>query len=252
MNIRDPHESFSVADYIREAKRVEREIRERGNRPLFTGGTGMYLDRLLNGLFEGPEADWDLRNRLKEEAEEIGRQALHDRLARVDPERADEIHPNDRRRVIRALEVYEKTGRPMSELQKEARREAETYEHRVVLLKWPRDVLYRRIEERVEHMMDRGWVKEAKALKGLHPPPGKHVMQAVGYREIFKYLEGELEYAEMVAEIKQAHRNLAKRQLTWFRNLDHPVREVDLSDETDMDEIVECVKAELQKSNSDE
>ena len=241
INIRDPHEDFSVADYISEAKQVEQTLRENGKRPLFVGGTGMYLNRLVNGLFDGPEADWELRDELKQEADEKGSDALHDRLKDVDPERADEIHPNDLRRIVRALEVYRKTGRPMSELQDEAAERAARFDHRIAVLNWPRETLYERINERVEDMLERGWLEEARKLKQLDPPPGRHVMQAAGYQQLFEYIDGDLDWEETVEEIKQEHRQLAKRQLTWFRSLDAPVEWVELQKGDSVDEAVEPV-----------
>jgi len=253
VNVREPHESFSVAEYIRRVEEIEEQIRGRERRPLFVGGTGLYLERLLNGLFEGPEADWDLRERLKKEAEERGREALHERLAEVDPERASEIHPNDRRRVVRALEVFEKTGRPMSALQEEARRDARCYDHRVALLLWPRETLYERINARVERMIEEGWVEEARRLRERKPLPGKHVLQAVGYSEIFEYLDGERTREEMIEAIKTEHRNLARKQLTRFRNLDHPVRRVEPESDDTVDEVAQRVLERLSgRSGADE
>ncbi len=248
INVREPHEEFSVAEYIDEAKHVERRLRERGKRPLFVGGTGMYLDRLVNGLFDGPDADWSLREKLKQRAEEEGSDVLHERLQEVDPDRADEIHPNDQRRIIRALEVHEKTGRPMSELIREASERAARYDHRIGVLKWPREVLYRRINERVERLMEQGWLDEARRLKNRDPEPGRQVLQAAGYKQLFEFLEDEKDLDEAIEEIKQEHRNLAKRQMTWFRSLDAPVEWIELEEGLSTEDVVEQVLSVFQET----
>ncbi len=246
LNIKEPHESFSVADYIHLAEKREEAIRQRDHLPLYTGGTAMYMKRLVHGLFEGPEADWDLRETLKEKAAEEGRAHLHRQLAEVDPERAEEIHPNDLRRVVRALEVYKKTGRPMSELIRESKEEAQKVDNRIIVLHWPREVLYKRINKRVDRMIERGWLDETRQLLQREPAPGKHIMQAAGYRVLVRFIQGEINLEEAIEQIRTEHRNLAKKQLTSFRNLNYPVYEVDPSEFEDLSEVAEQVRTHFQ------
>lgn len=246
LDVVEPHESFTVADYIHRAEDVEESIRNRNRMPMFFGGTAMYLQRLLEGLFDGPEADWTFRDQLKEEAEEAGSKYLHEKLQQVDPDRAEEIHPNDQRRIIRALEVYEKTGRPMSELIRESQEEAAQYDHRVACLKWPREILHERISERVQKMIDRGWMEEVQKLREMDPPPGQEAWQAAGYREIIAYLEDKRTLEETIEQIEAAHRQLARHQMTWYRNLEEHIHWVPLKADMSLEEIATQVQTVLE------
>jgi tRNA dimethylallyltransferase len=223
LDVLDPWESASVAWWLAEAARCCREISARGRRPLIVGGTPLYLKALLYGLFEGPPADEALRGRLTREAEVAGPQALHQRLASVDPVSAARLHPNDVRRVVRALEVWELTGRPISAWQTQWRADRPASDPgappRVLYLDLPRPVLYRRIDERVRRMIDEGWVEEVRGLRRLGRPLGREAAQALGYKEMFDYLDGKTALEETVTQIQQRSRQFAKRQLTWFRNL---------------------------------
>ncbi len=196
---------------------------KRGKKPLFVGGTPLYLKALLYGLFEGPPADADLRERLGREAETSGRQALHERLARVDSATAARVHANDVRRVIRALEVWEITGRPISRWQQQWKTEGQSSKvrsgNRCLCLDMPREELYERINARVERMIATGLVDEARNLLQLPNPLSREAAQAVGYKEIFQHLEGRATLSEAVSRIQKRSRNFAKRQLAWFRHL---------------------------------
>jgi tRNA dimethylallyltransferase len=215
----EPHEEFSVAQYLQAAAARVAEIRVRGRTPLFAGGTPLYLKALLRGLSTGPEPDWELRRRLLDEAAAGGSVALHRRLQAVDPQAAARLHPNDTRRLARALEVYERSGRPISagQTQFAAGRRAE--DCRVFVLQWPREELHRRIELRVEAMLAAGWIDEVRRL--LDDPRGwsRTARQAVGYPEVAAYVRGERSLADTIALVKTRTRQFAKRQLTWFRSL---------------------------------
>lgn len=241
VDIVEPDASFSVADYVRRAENVEEEIRERGLEPLFVGGTPMYLKRMLEGLFDGPEADWGFRNQLKETAEERGRPHLHKKLKQVDPERARDIHPNDMRRVIRALEVYEKTGTPMSEHLRQSRREARRYDIRAVCLLWDRRELHRRIENRVDRMLEKGFQEEVRNLLDREDPPGKQALQACGYSEMIEYLEGHITREEMKQDMISSHRQLVRKQMTWFRNMEEHLQFLEMKMDTPVDRAVQQV-----------
>jgi tRNA dimethylallyltransferase len=236
VDIVDPEDEFSVAQYVEAAARAVAEIRARGNEPLFVGGTPLYLKSLLRGLFDGPPADWHLRNEIEKELVQIGPQALYDRLTQVDPVAASHIHPRDTRRLIRALEVYRATGEPIShqQLQFEDGRPAE--ECRVFVLRRRREELHQRIEARIESMVQTGLVDEVRRLIESGHELGRTARQAVGYREALEHQAGQYELEEMVARIKARTRRFAKRQGTWFRSLSE-CRFVDIAGEVDADAV---------------
>jgi tRNA dimethylallyltransferase len=209
-----PEESFSVGRYCAMAMEAIAGIQARGKRPLLVCGTPLYLKGLLWGLFEGPGADLALRRRLRREAAEAGVPALHGRLAAVDPASAERIDPNDLRRVERALEVHELTGKPISSLQDQFRA-APRLPHVIVGLNRPRAQLYERIDRRVDQMMAAGLPAEVRGLLGRL---GLQAGQAVGYKEMAAHLRGELSLEEAVALIKRNSRRFAKHQLTWMRH----------------------------------
>jgi tRNA dimethylallyltransferase len=216
----DPWESSSVAWWLERAGQCCRDIEGRGKRVLFVGGTPLYLKALLRGLFDGPPGDEALRRHLAEEAEQGGRQALHDRLARVDPVAAARLHPNDLRRVVRALEVWQLTGRPISAWQTQwAGGPGPFPGDRVLCLDVPRPELYARIDARVRQMIAAGWVEEARALRRLPRPLSREAAQALGYKEVFEHLDGRASLEETVGRIQTRTRQFAKRQLSWFRHL---------------------------------
>lgn len=219
LDLRDPHEEFSVAEYLQEAQRAVSEIQERGKIPLFVGGTPLYLKTLLRGLFEGPPADWGLRHKLAEQARLAGPSSLHAELAKVDPAAAAKLHPGDARRIIRALEVHRLTGRPISELQQEFSHARAAEECRVFVLDWPRAELYARIEARVQAMYDAGLVEEVRGLLAQPLGLGRTARQALGYRETLEHLEGARGLSETIALVATRTRQFARRQLTWFRSL---------------------------------
>jgi len=215
VDILDPSESFSVARYVNLACAAVRDIAARGRVPLFVGGTALYLKSLTAGIFEGPPADWELRTRLRAIAADKGSPFLHDRLRGVDPDAADRIHPNDLRRIIRALEVFEKTGLPISQLQQQWR-EGRDEDPPIFGIDRERDDLYERINTRVDRMMSEGFLEEVQGLhdRGL----GREASQAMCYRELIAHLSGEItDLDEAVELIKRNTRRFAKRQLTWFR-----------------------------------
>ncbi len=234
IDVLEPWESASVAWWLEGAGECVRDIERRGRRVLFVGGTPLYLKAMLLGLFDGPAADEAIRHRLTAQAREHGPAALHQRLAQVDPATAARVHPNDIRRTIRALEVWELTGRPMSAWQTQwnAERGAPSAERKsaalraprsalpsVVWLDLPREELYPRIDRRVEAMFAAGLVEEARALRQLPRPLSREASQALGYKEVFAFLDGQATLEQTVAEIQLRSRNFAKRQITWFRHL---------------------------------
>jgi tRNA dimethylallyltransferase len=218
----DPWESSSVAWWLDRAGACCREIEGRGKQVLFVGGTPLYLKGLLRGLFDGPPGDGELRRRLTDQAEQTGRPALHGRLARVDPVTAARLHPNDLRRVVRALEVWQLTGRPISAWQTQWPGSGvpdPSAGSRVLCLDLPRPELYARIDARVVQMVADGLIEEVRALRGLPRPLSREAAQALGYKEMFAHLDGRATLEETVTRIQTRTRNFAKRQLTWFRHL---------------------------------
>jgi tRNA dimethylallyltransferase len=219
IDVLDPWETASVAQYRAWALEVLAGIAARGHRALFVGGTALYLKALLRGLFVGPGADAALRARLDDEADALGSAALHARLAQLDPATARRLHPNDRRRVVRALEVHALTGQPLSRLQAEHDRPAPPHVA-VVALDRPRVALGRRIDERVRRMIAGGLLDEVRRLQAGPRPLGATAAQGVGYREAHDRLAGRIDSdAAMTALIQTRTRQFAKRQMTWFRGL---------------------------------
>ena len=228
VDIRDPWESFSVADFIREAEAAITQIHSNGRSALLVGGTPMYLKGFVKGLFSGPAADWGLRRDLMARAERDGAPALHAELARLDPAAARRIHINDLRRIVRALEVYAKTGRPISEQQREWGAETSRPGLKGVILARNRDDICARIDRRVEEMFrcglaERGpgrarLVEEVRRLLSHPNGLGREARQALGYKEVIQHLEGKRDLPDTIALVKLKTRQFAKRQMTWFRS----------------------------------
>ncbi len=208
---------FSVADFQSLADIAIVDIHNRSKQVLLVGGAGLYFRAIVDGLFEGPGADASLRERLEAEASQHGVEVLHNRLRAYDPEAADRIHPNNLVRVIRALEVYELTGTPMSELQQQWHPENQRYPFIAFGLTMPRELLYRRIEQRVDTMLTHGLIAEVESLLAAGYSRDSYALQSFGYKELIAYLDGKCTFDEAVDRLKQNTRRFAKRQLTWFR-----------------------------------
>lgn len=228
LDILEPWEEFAVADYLAAAERVCRDITARGKTPLFVGGTGLYLRSLLRGVFAGPPADWAFRRRIDAASREHPPDWLHARVQAVDPDTAARLHPSDRRRLIRALEVFHLTGTPLSRQQQEQPLPAKARPVHVFWLSPPRDWLYERINHRVDRMLAAGLVEEVAAL--LADPRGfsRTASQALGYKEIIAHLREGVPLDESIERLKARTRQFAKRQHTWFRNLEE-CREVPIT-----------------------
>ncbi|WP_346668683.1 tRNA (adenosine(37)-N6)-dimethylallyltransferase MiaA [uncultured Subdoligranulum sp.] len=215
----NPEEPYSVAEFVEMAAGLIPQITGRGHLPLVVGGTGLYITSLLHGIAFAPQrSDPELREELQQEAEEQGAQALYERLRQIDPEYAAKVHPNNLPRVIRALEVFRLTGRKMSEEQRQSRPETPPYRSLCLCLTYrDRAELYRRIDLRVDKMLEQGILGEAETV-WLHKAEYRTAAQAIGYKEFFPYFEGTQSLAACTAALKQATRRYAKRQLTWFRH----------------------------------
>ncbi|MBM3330227.1 tRNA (adenosine(37)-N6)-dimethylallyltransferase MiaA [candidate division WOR-3 bacterium] len=210
----EPNRVYSAADFARDALVVMRHLRRDGKRFTVVGGAGMYLKALFEPFFEAPKPDPVLRQRLEAESSFL----LHDRLKQIDPERAAKLHPNDRQRVIRALEVYESTNKTMTELSRATRPKTE-FEPVYVVLTMERETLRQRLDERFDTMMRTGLLDEVRRLRESGFGRDTYVANAYGYAELLRHLEGELVLERAVAEAKAKTRAYAKRQMTWFRSL---------------------------------
>jgi tRNA dimethylallyltransferase len=217
LDIVEPWEDFSVAQYVKHAEAAIADIQSRGRRVFVVGGTPLYIKALSEGLFEGPGADPSLRERLTRRAEAEGLAVLYEELRRVDPVAAQRIHPNDLRRIVRALEVFELTGHAISSLQEQWDRERTRYDCLFLGLRREREDLSHRINERIRTMMAAGLVDEVSALLAEPRPMSTAARQALGYAEIIGHLEGQYELDHAVELIKIHTRRFAKAQRTWFK-----------------------------------
>ena len=220
IDIRDPEESYSAGEFVRDAYREMDEIFAAGRIPLLAGGTMMYFRALTEGIAELPGADEALRAELDTEAEERGWPAMHAELQRVDPESAARIKPNDRQRIQRALEVYRMSGTPLTEWHGERAPARDDIEYlKIGLNIEPRSVLHERIAERLDVMVDAGFVDEVAALRQRPGLTADHPsMRSVGYRQFWQHLDGEFDLDEARDRALYATRQLAKRQITWLRS----------------------------------
>jgi tRNA dimethylallyltransferase len=215
LDVCEPREVFTAARFVELADQAITDIHRRGRLPLVVGGTGLYLRALLHGIADVPPRDETLRaSMLDEESMQPG--ALRRKLEEVDPQAAGQIPPGDLVRTVRALEVFELTGRPISSHQDSHGFESMRYRARQLALDWDRQELYRRIDARVERMIDAGWLEEVRELikDGLDQSPA---FKTVGYPQLKDHLEGRLTLEKAVSEIQKEHRRYARRQLTWFR-----------------------------------
>jgi len=219
LDLVEPSEDFSVGRWLAAAEETIADCSRRGVPLLFEGGAPLYYRALVEGLFEGPPADRELRRELEAFADERGVEALHAELAAVDPAAAERIERRDLRRIVRALEVHRATGRPISEMQRQFGRRREGYDFRVAGVRREREEVYARIDARVEAMMSDGLLEEVRALREARGELSRSALQALGYRELGGHLDGEYDLAEAVRLTKRNTRHFARRQMQWFRKL---------------------------------
>ncbi len=217
MDIVDPDQDFNAGMYTLMARKTVDEIINRGKTPIVVGGTGLYIKTLTRGIVNVPEKDEKLRKELLRERDINGIDSLYRRLSKVDPVTAKQIHHNDSLRIIRALEVYIKTKKPISEWRQTHSFRDKPYKTIKFGLCLERPLLYKRIEDRVEDMIKRGFVEEVSSLISRGYSPSLKSMQSVGYREICRFIKGGLSYDEALLLIKRNTKRYAKRQMTWFR-----------------------------------
>lgn len=217
IDIVDPDEYFTAADYSIKAREAIKEVVCREKEPVVVGGSGLYLRALFKGFFKGPGKDEKLRQELKEKAERSGVESLYLELKKKDPQAAQKIGPHNLVRIIRALEVYELSGKKISDLQRKGEYPPVEYDFFKIGLKLDREKLYQRIDQRVEQMIKAGLINEVKGLKKKGYNLSLAPLRTFGYKEIFQYLEGEISQDEARERIKLNTRHYAKRQLTWFK-----------------------------------
>ena len=216
IDIIEPDESFDAARYAELAGTKIFELDRQKITPFVVGGTGLYIKALLHGLFNTELSDPDIRRRLKREADAHGIESLHERLGRLDPESAKRLHPNDSYRIIRALEVVETTGKPISGHHREHGFTDQPFEALKIALNMDRAVLYARINQRVDAMIAAGFLEEVKSLLARGYSADLKSMQSIGYRHVVDFIRGRLSWEACVRTLKRDHRRYAKRQLTWF------------------------------------
>lgn len=212
-----PEERYSVADYKKQATNAIEEIFKKGKTPIVVGGTGLYVDSLIYGIeYQDIEFNEEYRKELEKIANEEGLDKLYERASKIDPEAIKNISQNDKKRIIRILEIYKATGKTKTEQEVESRKNEVPYDYKVFAINMDREVLYDRINRRVDIMIEQGLIQEVENIckKYKRYPTA---MQALGYKEIKEYLEGKLAKEEAIEKIKQETRRYAKRQLTWFR-----------------------------------
>jgi tRNA dimethylallyltransferase len=222
LDLLPPSEDFSLSEYIDAAHAAIAEIKSRGKEVLFVGGTPLYLKSLLRGVYQGPPADWEFRAAIDRELKSLPIEALHDRLQVIDPLLAAKLHPNDKRRIIRGLEVFKLTGQRLSHLQTQFDEGRPASQVKVFVLSWPREELHRRIDTRVEQMFAAGLIDEVRDLLEKHGSLSRTALQAVGYREVIELLASGRRAppeANCIARVKARTRQFARRQETWFRSL---------------------------------
>ena len=248
IDILEPEEEFNVCLFEKLALEAMEQIYERGHIPVVVGGTGFYIQALLYQIdFTEEETDTAYRDKLWQLGEEKGNHYLHELLRKVDPESAEEIHENNRKRVIRALEFYENCGKPISTHNKEQRQKTSAYNSCYFVLTDDRKKLYERIESRVDQMLSKGLVDEVRTLKERGCNASMVSMQGLGYKEILEYLDGRCSLLEAVEKIKKETRHFAKRQLTWFRREKDVIWIDKQAFVYDEDAVLSCILENLRK-----
>jgi tRNA dimethylallyltransferase len=218
IDIVNPWESYSVGRYVKDAEGVISNLDVRKQNFVIVGGSPLYIKSIIDGIFNGPEADWNLREELKKLAIEKGKSFVYDILQRIDPATAQKLHPNDLRRIIRAIEVYKKTRKQISLLHGQHRRGKRRHNFKIICIARGKEDRHRRIDDRVETMFKKGLVDEVRSLLNNSHSLSRQARQALGYKEVIRHLEGKCTLNEAKEIIKLNTRRFSKRQMTWFRS----------------------------------
>ncbi|HLF19683.1 MAG TPA: tRNA (adenosine(37)-N6)-dimethylallyltransferase MiaA [Bacteroidota bacterium] len=249
ISILEPDRDYSAGEYGKDARQRIVEVLGRRKNPIIVGGSGLYVKGVVDGLFEGPGKDPEVRAQLEDRLSKHGAENLLETLQKVDPVSAQNMDATNHRRIIRALEIYYITGLPISKLHAE-NKVTVPYEAIQFAIRWDRQSLYQKINDRVDEMIKRGLVEEVGDLRRRGYDTRYNALNTVGYKEVFQHLDGKLSSTNMVELIKQNTRRFAKRQLTWFR-ADKRIRWIQTEDETSVEKIVERIRKEFdQKSRN--
>ncbi len=240
-----PDREFNVGKYQIEVNGIIDEVHKKGKIPLLVGGTGLYIKAIIKGLCSAPSGNQKIRGDLKKEAIEKGTEYLFNRLKKIDSPAASRIHPNNLQRIIRALEVYQITGIPFSQIQQST--SSSDYKTVMFGLSWNREILYRKINQRVEKMFKEGLVQEVEGLLNKGYNRNLPSMQGLGYRQVFDYLEKKIDLEETISLVKRDTRRYAKRQLTWF-NKDKDIQWIELKEDVDIQTSIRKVYSLIKKS----
>lgn len=243
INILDPSEYFSSGKFAKLARKKIKQIARKNRIPLVVGGSGLYVKSLVDGIFDLEIHDEKIRDSLKQRIRSEGSEALYAELEKVDPALAERITRKDRQRIIRGLEVFIATGKKLSELQEEKTAAAD-FEPLFIGLTMNRNALYKRINQRVDRMLQEGLLVEVLYLKNLGYHPGMNALNTVGYKEVFSYLDNDISYDEMVDLIKRNTRHYAKRQYTWF-NKEERIKWYHINAETTIEDVARMIKPKL-------
>ena len=212
----NPNEAYSVAEYKKDAKKAIKEIIEKGKTPIVVGGTGLYIDSLIYEIeYVDIKTDFEYRKKLEQRVEKEGLEKLYEKAKKIDPKAMEKISQNDQKRILRILEIYHQTGKTKTELDENSRKDPE-YDYKMFAIDMDREVLYDRINRRVDIMISKGLIEEVENIYSKYKE-FPTAMQALGYKEVVEYLENKITKEEMIEKIKQESRRYAKRQLTWFR-----------------------------------
>jgi tRNA dimethylallyltransferase len=247
INILNPDQYYNAGEYGTQARAKIEELLKQNKQPILVGGSGLYVRAVIDGFFEGPGKNSEIREQLENEARTLGPEILFERLKKIDPTSAAKMDATKIRRVIRALEVYYTTGNPISDLHS-------TQEIKIPFkiiqfgLQWERKALYHRIERRVDEMIAKGLIEEVRGLFAKGYSRGANALNTVGYKEVFDFIDGKITKEEMILLIKQNTRHFAKRQLTWFR-ADKRIKWIPVNDETNWSVIAEHIQREFKSAH---
>lgn len=217
-----PTDRYSVSNYKKEAENAIQEIINKGKTPIVVGGTGLYINSLVYGI-DYPELETDLeyREKLEKRVKEKGLEKLYNEACKIDPEAMEKISQNDRKRILRVLEIYHQTNKTKTELEVESKKNGPKFDYLVYAIDFPRDILYDRINKRVDIMLEQGLIEEVDALYKKYGDNLMTSLQAIGYKEVIKYLKNEYSKEDMIECLKQETRRYAKRQITWFKKIEN-------------------------------
>ena len=236
-----PNERYSVAEYKKDAENIIEQIINKGKKPIIVGGTGLYLNSLVYGIdYSNIETDLRYREELEKRVKEEGLEKLYDEAKKIDEEAIKKISPNDKKRILRILEIYHTTGKNKTELEEISRKNGPKYDYKVYVLNMDRSILYDRINKRVDKMIKDGLIEEVKSLLEKYKE-FPTAMQGLGYKEVVEYLENKLSKEEMIEKIKQETRRYAKRQITWFKSYKDAIW-LDASKENNVDIILKNIQ----------